>query len=130
MQAKQQKEIQGVKVGRNDCSFTHLLFADDSLLFFRQDNKSLGNIQRIIDWYCAISGQSVNLAKSDLYCSLNMPRVDQKALAMSLQVNLVQNLTKYLGLNFKLRGRRVADFSFLVEKLKSKLQGWKAKLLS
>ena len=117
MQAEQQKEIQGIKVGKNGCSFTHLLFADDSLLFFRQDNKSLGNIQRIIDWYRALSGQSVNLAKFDLYCSPNMPRVDQETLAIFLKVNLVQNPTKYLGLNFKLRGRRVADFNFLVDKL-------------
>ena len=43
---------------------------------------------------------------------------------------LVQAPSKYLGLSFKLRGRRVADFNFLVEKLKSKLQGWKARLLS
>lgn len=76
MQVEQQKEIHGIKVGRNGYSFTHLLFADDSLLFFRQDGKSLGNIKRINDWYCALSGQSVNLAKSDLYYSPNMPRLD------------------------------------------------------
>lgn len=38
--------------------------------------------------------------------------------------------SKYLGVNFKFRGGRVADFQFLVEKLNSKLQGWKVKLLS
>ena len=40
------------------------------------------------------------------------------------------NLSKYLGVDFKLRGGRVTDFQYLVEKLQSKLQGWKAKLLS
>ena len=59
-----------------------------------------------------------------------MPRDDQESLARSLQVNLVQNPSKYLGLNFKLRGNRVADFQFLGDKPNSKLQGWKAKLLS
>lgn len=86
--------------------------------------------QRIIGWYYSLSSQNVNLSKSDLYCSPNMPRVDQEALAMSLQANLTQTSSKYLGLNFKLGGRRVADFKFLVDKLNSKLQGWKAKLLS
>lgn len=38
--------------------------------------------------------------------------------------------SKYLGVNFKLRGGRVANVQYLVEKLNSKLQGWKAKLLS
>ena len=55
---------------------------------------------------------------------------EQEGLARQLQVNLVQNPSKYLGLNFKLRGNRVADFQFLVDKLQSKLQGWKANLLS
>jgi hypothetical protein len=36
----------------------------------------------------------------------------------------------YLGLNFKLRGNRIADFQDLITKVSTKLQGWKAKLLS
>lgn len=47
-----------------------------------------------------------------------MPRDEQDALASSLQVNLVQSLSKYLGFDLKLRGKRVADFQFLVDKLK------------
>ena len=59
-----------------------------------------------------------------------MPRDDQESLSRNLQVNLVQNPSKYLGLNFKLRGNQVANFQFLVDKLNSKIQGWKTKLLS
>ena len=59
-----------------------------------------------------------------------MPIEEQEALAQTLKVNLIQNPSKYLGINFKLRGKKVADFQFLIEKLNSKLQGWKAKLLS
>jgi len=58
-----------------------------------------------------------------------MPLEDHKALARDLKVNLVQNPSKYLGLNFKLRGSKVADFQFFIEKFQSKLQGWKARLL-
>ena len=130
IKAENNKDIQGVKLGRNGVSFTHLFFADDSLLFFKRDNKSLTNIEQILSWYCSISGQCVNLSKSDLFCSPNISREDQEALAASLQVNLVQAPSKYLGMNFMLRGRRVVDFHFLVDRLHSKLQGWKAKLLS
>ena len=59
-----------------------------------------------------------------------MPIEEQEALARTLKVNLIQNPNKYLGINFKLTGNRVVDFQFLIEKLNSKLQGWKAKLLS
>ena len=54
-----------------------------------------------------------------------MPRVEQEHLASALKVNLVIEPGKYLGLNFKLKGKRVADFHYLVDKLNSKLQGWK-----
>lgn len=88
-QTENQKQIQGVWVGRNGLSFSHLLFADDSLLFFKKDDKSMGNIIIILEWYCSILGQKINLAKSDLYFSPNMPAVDQESLATTLQVNLV-----------------------------------------
>ena len=59
-----------------------------------------------------------------------MPLPEQEDLARQLYVNLVQHPSKYLGINFKLRGNRVVDFQFLVDKLQSKLEGWKANLLS
>ena len=59
-----------------------------------------------------------------------MARENQENLARSLQVNLVQCPSKYPGFHFKLKGNRIADFQFLVDKLNFGLQGWKAKLLS
>lgn len=56
VQVESLNKIKGVKVGRNGLSFTQLLFVDDSLLFFRKDNKSLENIQIILDWYCFVLG--------------------------------------------------------------------------
>ena len=128
--AKHDKLINGVKVGRSGCTFTHMLFVDDSLFFFKKDNKSVANLKRILDWYCQISAQDIYFDKYGLYCFPNMPMFELEDLAKQLQVNLVQNPSKYLGLNFKLKGNRVADFQFLVDKLQSKLQGWKANLLS
>ena len=84
LKAEHNKDIQDIKVGRNGCSFTHLFFADDSLLFFKKDNRSLTHIQNILHWYCTLSGQSINLPKLDLFCSPNMPRDKQDSLAYSL----------------------------------------------
>ena len=100
------------------------------MFFFKKDHQSLTNLKGILDWYCHLSSQSINFEKSDLFYSLNMSKDEQECLARQLNVNLVQNPSKYLGLNFKLRGIRVTDFQFLVDKLQSKLQGWKVNLLS
>lgn len=81
-------------------------------------------------WYCSLSGQCINFAKSDLFCTPNIPPNIQQFLADNLQVNLVLMPSKYLGTEFKLRGRRVRDFQDLIDKMQAKLQGWKARILS
>ena len=123
LKAEHNHDIMGVKLGRNELSFTHLFFTDDCLLYFRNDAKPLATLRTTLEWYCTFLGQKINLDKSDLFCSPNMSREDQECLASLLQVNLVVNPSKYLGVNFKLRGGLVADFHYLVEKLQSKLQG-------
>jgi hypothetical protein len=122
--------LKGIKIGRSTQPLTHLLFADDSFLFFKNDNKSIMAIQSTLAWYCSLSGQSLNLDKSELYCSLNLTTQQKTKMAQDLGVKLVSQPSKYLGVNFKLRGNRIADFQDLIHKISSKLQGWKAKLLS
>lgn len=123
-------KFKGLQVGRRGVSFTHLLFADDSLFFFQNDKASVHSLRNTIQWYCSVSGQCINFHKSELFCSPNIPTSNQESLASFLQVNLVQHPHKYFGMNLKLRGRRVADFQDIIDRVQNKLQGWKAKLLS
>lgn len=80
LKAENQKRIKGVQLGRIGISFTHLFFVEDSLLFFKNDNQSLTNIQDILTWYCSLLGQSISLTKSDLYCSPNMTDEDKEVI--------------------------------------------------
>ena len=107
LQAENEKLIKGVKVGKQGCSFIHLLFVDDSLLFFHNDHSSHDNLRKTIKWYCKISCQSINHQKSELFCSPNLTKEEKNSLDQCLQVNLVQKPSKYLGVNFKLRGKRI-----------------------
>ena len=109
---EQEKLINGVRVGRNGCTFNHLLYADDSLFFFKNDNKFLVNLRCILDWYCNLSGQCINYEKSNLFCSPNMSNEEQVCLARLLNVNLVQNPSKYLGQNLSLGAIKWLTFSF------------------
>ena len=114
-QAERQKQIMGITVGRRGVTFTHLLFADDSIFFFENDNQSLSKLKEIIMWYCSLSSQCINFAKSNLFCTPNIPTNIQQSLVENLRVNLVLRPSKYLGTDFKLRGRRVMDFQDLVD---------------
>ena len=79
-----QKNLKGVKIGRNGFSFTHILFAEDSFIFFQNDNRSLTALKKTILWYCSLFGQSINFNKSELFCSLNIDPDIQDSLASSL----------------------------------------------
>jgi hypothetical protein len=46
---------------------SHLLFADDSLLFFRANTESAQEIHAVLQSYCNGSGQQVNMEKSSIH---------------------------------------------------------------
>lgn len=55
------------KVGRHGISISHLLYADDILLFTNDSKTSIQNLMRLLRIYELSSGQQVNLLKSGLY---------------------------------------------------------------
>ena len=120
----------GLKMGRASPPLAHLLSAVGSFLFFKTNEKSKVYIQATLAWYCQLLGQGINLDNSELFCSPNLSTSHKQNLANSLGVILFEQPRKYLGINFKLRGNRTGDFQDLIHKVTSKLQGWKAKLLS
>jgi hypothetical protein len=63
--------IEGIKVCRNAPSVSHLLFADDSLILMRADVDNATSLQRVLDAFCANSGQLASLSKSSIYFSPN-----------------------------------------------------------
>lgn len=61
----------GIKVSRSAPSISHLLFADDLLIFCRVIAREAHQINTILDNYSRVSGQKVNKAKSALFCNNN-----------------------------------------------------------
>ena len=52
---------------------SHLLFADDSLLFFKADRVSAEEMKDILQVYCEASGQQVNMDKSSIHFAKGCP---------------------------------------------------------
>jgi hypothetical protein len=62
--AEERGDLTGVRVCQNAPSINHLLFADDSLLLLKADERSAGYLQNVLSLYEKCSGQTINKEKS------------------------------------------------------------------
>ena len=69
--AKLEGNIHGVSICRRAPSISHLLFADDSLLFCQAIDKETKAIMEILKLYAEASGQCINMDKSFVYFNSN-----------------------------------------------------------
>lgn len=119
----------GIRMRELDPQITHLLFADDSLLFAKVENQSVENIKGILINYEKMSGQKVNLEKSRLYQSSNITGIEKEELA-SRMVKIDNGSGMYLGMPYMIGRSRKEMFSFVKERVWKKLNGWKENTLS
>lgn len=61
----------GIKVSRQAPSISHLLFADDIMIFSPANVREVNQINLVLEEYSRLSGQKINKGKSSLFCSNN-----------------------------------------------------------
>ena len=123
-------EIRGLSLCRQGPKITHLFFADDCLLFCKAKKKECQIIHQLLHWYNSASGQLVNKDKTTLFFSRNTPEEVQQEIKVLLGVSTIKHYEKYLGLLSFVGRQKKACFIQIKERIWTKMQGWKAKLLS
>lgn len=83
---------------RNSHAITHLWFANDSMLFFREKKRDCKKITSILKKYEDASSQQVILEKSSLWFSSNTSHSAKMVVYNSLDINRLLDGGKYLGL--------------------------------
>ncbi|XP_010463221.1 PREDICTED: uncharacterized protein LOC104743884 [Camelina sativa] len=127
---EQDKLITGIKVANKSPPITHLLFADDSLFFCKEDKEQCGVILDILRQYEAASGQQINFDKSSVQFG-HMVDVDNKTeLQGVLGITNLGRMGSYLGLPESLGRSKTKVFSFVRDRLQGWTNGWSARLLS
>ncbi|CAN1318107.1 LINE-1 retrotransposable element ORF2 protein [Linum perenne] len=122
--------IRGIRLNPSCPPLTHVLFADDTVIFGRATTEEVRNFKDIIARYSAISGQLVNEEKSAMFFSKNTPDEVVRNISGMLGVAMDIKLGKYLGLPAEW-GRSKADtFHFLIDRMMSRAGHWNSLLLS
>uniref|UniRef100_A0A803Q8X4 Reverse transcriptase n=1 Tax=Cannabis sativa TaxID=3483 RepID=A0A803Q8X4_CANSA len=109
---------------------SHLLFADDSLVFLNASIEESLALKKVLYSYSQLSGQSINLEKSDLCVGGKISTELAEALATNLGVSLVNTHTKYLGMPTFVGKNKKEVFGKICDRVEAKLQGWKVGLFS
>lgn len=76
---------------------SHLLFADDVLLFWKATKALVQLITDTLDEFCQSSGLRVNFEKSHAMCSSKVSRARKDKFTSVSSINIVGDLGKYLG---------------------------------
>ncbi|XP_057450409.1 uncharacterized protein LOC130741856 [Lotus japonicus] len=122
--------LSGIRVARAVPVISHLLFADDSIVFARANVDKARTLQAIVATYERASGQVINLDKSMLSVSRNVTDNRFDELKQLLNVKAVESYDKYLGLPTVIGKSKVQILNFVKERVWKKLKGWKEKALS
>ncbi|KAL0423118.1 UNVERIFIED_CONTAM: putative mitochondrial protein [Sesamum radiatum] len=131
LQAKEHNgDIRGVAVARRAPKVSHLLFADDTLIFCQATKEAMRCIRGILEKYERASGQLINLDKSSIFFSNNTTHEDRMEMATLLGVRIDSMPAKYLGLPYFFGRNKEELFSYVRTRVWQRVSGWKEKMLS
>uniref|UniRef100_A0A803QG02 Reverse transcriptase domain-containing protein n=1 Tax=Cannabis sativa TaxID=3483 RepID=A0A803QG02_CANSA len=127
---EQNGTFKGLSISRGAPSVSHLLFADDSLLFCHANESSCQAISRVLDVYHRASGQLLNTDKTVMSFSPNADAALKNRFHTVLGMPICDLHEKYLGLP-SYAGRDKSElFSNIKDRIWKLMNSWHAKLFS
>ena len=122
--------VRGVSICAAGPKISHLLFANDSLVFCRATIAECVRIQSLLQLYEQASGQKINRGKTNIFFSSNTPHRTCSTISNFLGVPITQRYKQYLGLPSLVGWAKKKSYSLIKERIWKKLKEWKEKLLS
>lgn len=91
-------QLHAIASCRGGIHISHLLFADDSLLFWETTPGDCQNLLNILGLYERASGQSINRQKTSIFFSRNTKLETKGVIREMLGEQVMEDYEKYLGL--------------------------------
>ncbi|PKU79643.1 Putative ribonuclease H protein [Dendrobium catenatum] len=125
-EAKTNQHFSGISLGNT--AITHLLYADDLLVFSKANIDEAACLKDILARFAASSGLTISPAKSSILFSKNCHLCEDICNLLNIQQTL--RPIRYLGLPIFSKKLTQLDYQPLITKITKALEGRKAKLLS
>ncbi|KAJ3686366.1 hypothetical protein LUZ61_015530 [Rhynchospora tenuis] len=109
--------------------FPSLLYADDTIFFFKPTHSQAVLLNLVLTIFGFISGLKLNAAKSDLI-TMNTDSDLTTRIATALGCNTAQFPLTYLGLPLTYKRLTKNNFDGLLQRFQKKLMGWRANFFS
>ncbi|KAA3484969.1 reverse transcriptase [Gossypium australe] len=113
--------LRGVKASRRGPEISHLLFADDCLLFGEATKERESFLKETLKQYEQCSGQCVNFNKSTIFFSSNTLEGVKRETSEVLGMRCSTNIEKYLGLPNVVGKRKKEPFQNLKDKINQRI---------
>jgi hypothetical protein len=123
--AQTNSTINGIAIAQNAPKVSHLFFADDSIIFCKAKKEEAIQLKAIFDEYQRISGQQINMAKSEMTFSPNIQQTIKEDFKGVLPFTITNTILKYLGMPTQIGRSKQTGFNFIMDRIKKKLKGWK-----
>jgi hypothetical protein len=128
--AQLDRQLSGVSFGTGGPTVTHLLFADDSVVFLEASSACLAALKDILQKYEVSSGQWVNLNKSSIYFGKGCPEPMRALLKGVIGIGCEALSAKYPGLPTMVGRSKEGTFKYLTDNSRAKVKGLKGQGLS
>ena len=113
---------------RPTVNISHLLFADDTVVFCEAKKEHLLHLSWILFWFEAASGLRINLAKSEVIPVGEVEEVEMMAAELGCRVG--SSPTVYLGLPLGAPNKTSSVWDGVEERMRKRLALWKRQYIS
>ncbi|KAJ4786479.1 RNA-directed DNA polymerase (reverse transcriptase)-related family protein [Rhynchospora pubera] len=129
-QAEAREQIRGIKLAPNCPILTHVVYADDLILLGHADGGDRLEMYNIMEDFGVVSGLVINPAKSKLWLSKRCDEQIAGLVQHTFQAEEAEEEEKYLGALLSRRNSAKRTGLMLLEKMKTKLTGWRSNMLT
>ena len=119
--------LRGVRVVIHAPWISHLLFADDCIVFSEASRRGADRLHEVLSIYSRGSGQLVNKEKSAIFFSSNCQDEEKAEVSLVLQIDTEALAEKYLGLPTAIGRSTKEAFEYMPTRLKKLVGAWSGK---